>query len=146
MDEILHNRRSARLKSYDYSQAGAYFVTVCVNNRELLLGKIGDGKISLNEYGHIATIFWHELSNHYDNIESDYFVIMPNHIHAIIIVGAGLPRPLNNGCGNIIWRGDRAPTLRLGNHSLSDRRRQNKAGSPPVFYGRQDYWKGSVWR
>jgi len=100
---VIHHRRSIRLKGYDYSQEGIYFVTICVQNRECLLGKIMDGEMVLNEYGQIVQMVWGELLQHYNNIQLDEFVIMPNHIHGIIlitddddttIVGAGLkPAP-----------------------------------------------------
>jgi len=85
-----HRRRTIRLQDYDYSQAGAYFITVCTKNRECLFGEISDGKIVLNEFGQIVESVWLDLPKHYPNIELDAFVIMPNHIHGIVfIVGAG---------------------------------------------------------
>ena len=110
-------RCSIRLAGYDYSQAGYYFVTVCVNNRELLLGEIkndcrGTVCCAPNKYGAIVCEEWKKLSQRFPNIELGEFIIMPNHIHMIIIVGAGSSRPLNVGYGNgAIGRGDRAPTL-----------------------------------
>ncbi|MEI6706807.1 MAG: transposase [Methylococcales bacterium] len=85
----IHHRRSIRLQNYDYSQAGAYFVTICIQNRECLLGKIDNNVIVLNEYGLIVQDKWLDLVNHIDNIELGEYVIMPNHFHGIIIVGAG---------------------------------------------------------
>jgi REP element-mobilizing transposase RayT len=88
----LHHRRSIRLKNYDYSQAGAYFVTICIQNKECLFGAIEAGKMSLNEYGQVTTTCWRDLPVHYPQIELDEFVIMPNHTHGIIVinhVGAG---------------------------------------------------------
>ncbi len=93
----IHHRRSIRLKGYDYSQNGAYFLTVCTHNRECLLGEITDGEMVLNEYGKIVDECWRGLPNHYQNMQLDYFVVMPNHFHGIIMintVGAGLkPAP-----------------------------------------------------
>ncbi len=79
-----HNRRSIRLKDYDYSQAGLYFVTICVHNRECLFGEIADGHISLSNIGTIADLLWFEIKNHAPNVELCEFVVMPNHIHGII--------------------------------------------------------------
>ncbi len=104
------SRRSIRLKEYNYSQSGYYFVTVCARGRDFLFGDIVDGEMVLNEYGKILASCWHDLPDHYDNVELDRFIIMPNHVHAIIIVGAGLPRPNTTAQGNI-GREDRAPTL-----------------------------------
>jgi REP element-mobilizing transposase RayT len=102
-DSKKHHRRSVRLKHYDYSSNGAYFVTVCTNHRECLLGEIIDSKIVVNLAGKMVEDCWHDLPNYYKNIELDYFVIMPNHIHGILIlsdaniVGAGLkPAPTVN--------------------------------------------------
>ncbi len=93
-----HHRRSIRLKEYDYSQPGAYFITICTKNRECLFGEIVDGGMELNDLCKIVVECWEDLPNHYPYIELDTFVIMPNHIHGIIVryddVGAGLkPAP-----------------------------------------------------
>jgi len=82
----IHHRRSIRLKGYEYSQGGAYFVTICTHNRECMFGKIVDGKMCINEWGKIAERCWLEIPEHYPNVSLDEFVIMPNHIHGIIIL------------------------------------------------------------
>ena len=82
----IHNRRSIRLKDYDYSRAGAYFVTVCAWQRECLFGEIVDGEMRLNEYGNIVKACWDDLPNHYPHTVLDAFVIMPNHVHGIITI------------------------------------------------------------
>jgi putative transposase len=95
----LHNRHSIRLRDYDYTQPGAYFITVCAHERACLFGDIADGEMRLNEYGRVATECWNDLPKHYSHIELDAFVVMPNHVHGIIVltdvvVGAGLrPAP-----------------------------------------------------
>lgn len=87
----IHHRRSIRLKGYDYSQAGAYYVTTCIQGRECLFGYIKGGKILLNDAGRMVEKWWIELVNKFRDIELDEFIIMPNHIHGIIInVGADL--------------------------------------------------------
>ena len=86
-DAEKHHRRSIRLKEYDYSQAGAYFVTVCTHNRECILGEVANGEVLLSEFGKIVESVWFDLPKHYPNVELDAFVIMPNHVHGIIIVG-----------------------------------------------------------
>jgi hypothetical protein len=75
----LPNRRSIRLRNYDYSQAGAYFVTVCVEGREALLGDVRNGCMSRSPAGEIAASCWHEIPRHYREVELDEFVVMPNH-------------------------------------------------------------------
>ena len=82
----IHHRRSIRLQGYDYSQNGAYFITLCTHNRECLFGQIQNGQMILNEYGKMVEQCWNNLSNHYDNIELDAYVIMPNHFHGIILI------------------------------------------------------------
>ena len=84
----IHHRRSIRLKGYDYSRAGAYFITICTHGRECILGDLVDGEMRLNEYGDIARGEWLNLPNRYPDIELDAVVIMPNHIHAIIAIHA----------------------------------------------------------
>jgi len=98
----LRNRKSIRLKKYDYSNAGWYFVTICTQNRECLFGDIINNKMVLNQFSEIVNKYWMEIQNHFNNVELDEFVIMPNHIHGIITiqnskqyVGAGFPRPIN---------------------------------------------------
>jgi REP element-mobilizing transposase RayT len=79
-------RKNNRMKGYDYSQCGWYFITICTKNMESFFGEINDGKILLNEYGGIAEKYWIDLPNHYNNCVLDEFVIMPNHIHGIVVV------------------------------------------------------------
>jgi hypothetical protein len=96
----IHHRRSVRLKDYDYSQEGAYFVTVCVQNRACLFGEIDDGVMCLNDAGKMVERWWLELKMKFAAIEIDTFTIMPNHFHGIImIVGAGLEPARNNAVG-----------------------------------------------
>ena len=78
------NRRSIRLSGYDYSQPGMYFVTICVREKECLLGEIIEGKIRLFDFGEIASAGWTRLSEDYPTLSVDPFCIMPNHVHAII--------------------------------------------------------------
>jgi putative transposase len=82
----IHHRRSTRLKGYDYSQVGAYFVTVCAWNKECLFGDIVDGEIILNKYGEIIMKCWNAIPEHFMNVGCDEFVVMPNHIHGIITI------------------------------------------------------------
>jgi REP element-mobilizing transposase RayT len=81
-----HHRRSIRLKGYDYSQAGAYFVTVCTQDRACLFGDVVDGAMRLNEVGQIVGACWRMIPGHFPNTELDGFVVMPNHVHGIIVI------------------------------------------------------------
>ncbi len=87
----IHNRRSIRLKTYDYSKAGLYFITFCVQNRELLFGAIENDVMFLNDAGKMIYAEWEKLPERFTNIQLHEFVVMPNHFHAILeIVGATL--------------------------------------------------------
>jgi len=106
----IHHRRSIRLKGYDYSQVGAYFITICCKDRECRFGKIvgaslADAQMELNEYGTIAYNEWIKLPERFTNFELDVFQIMPNHMHGIILlndVGATLAVVPNNISGENI--------------------------------------------
>jgi putative transposase len=82
----MHGRKLPRLHSYDYSTPGAYFVTICVKNRESVFGEIQDRQICINHNGRIIDKCWLDLVNHFNNIELDSYVIMPNHFHGIVII------------------------------------------------------------
>ena len=91
----IHHRRSIRLKGYDYAQAGAYFVTICTQNRECLFGNVANGEMVLNDAGRMIQTVWDEMPEHYFGVAIDIFQIMPNHIHGIII----LTNPVTVGAG-----------------------------------------------
>ena len=95
----IHKRRSIRLKGYDYSREGLYFITICCQNRTHYFGKIIDGKMQLNEIGEITKKCWKDIPYHFENIRLHSFVVMPNHIHGIIEitthVGANYHSPNN---------------------------------------------------
>jgi putative transposase len=78
--------KKMRLENYDYSMAGYYFVTFVTKNRECYFGKIENEKLILNEIGKIAYNSWINIPEHYDSVEIDEFIIMPDHIHGIIII------------------------------------------------------------
>jgi putative transposase len=86
-----HHRRSIRLRGYDYTQTGGYFITIVAHERALLFGEIVNGAMRLNEYGQIVRDEWFRTAvvRPYVMLYPDEFVVMPNHIHGIIwIVGA----------------------------------------------------------
>ncbi|MBL7191179.1 hypothetical protein ISS30_05745 [bacterium] len=85
-DPNIHHRRSIRLQEYDYSQYGAYFVTICTKNKRCLFGEIVNDKMVLNKYGVIAIIYWFDIPKHFPGVELDEFIVMPNHIHGIIMI------------------------------------------------------------
>ncbi len=85
-DSDIHHRRSIRLKGYDYTQAGAYFVTICTQGKECLFGKIDDGEMCKNDAGRMIQEVWDGLPQHYPGVDVDLFVVMPNHVHGIIVL------------------------------------------------------------
>ena len=88
---IIHHRRSIRLKGYDYSQAGAYFITICVQGRKCLFGEIVDGVMILNDSGKMTDNEWCKIPERFRNVQLNEYIIMPNHFHGIVeIVGATL--------------------------------------------------------
>ena len=82
----IHRRRSLRLKGYDYTQAGAYFVTITIQGRLCLFGEVVSEEMRLNEAGVMAYKVWAALPHRFPVIEIDAFVVMPNHLHGIIII------------------------------------------------------------
>lgn len=86
-----HHRRSIRLRDFNYASSGAYFVTICAQERECRFGAVVDGVMMENDAGRMVERWWEELANKFDAIELDKFVIMPDHFHGIIfLVGADL--------------------------------------------------------
>ncbi len=90
----LHHRQSVRLKGFDYTQAGPYFVTVVVQGRAPLFGDVKDGEIQLNGAGQAVQRIWNRMPDRFPGVEMDAFVVMPNHIHGIIVIHA-TSRPLD---------------------------------------------------
>ena len=80
---------TTRLQNWDYRWDGSYFITICTKNREHFFGEIVSGKMHLSNIGVLADIFWYEIKNHAKNIKLDAFVVMPNHIHAILTLNGG---------------------------------------------------------
>lgn len=79
-----HHRRSIRLKGYDYTQEGLYFITLCIQDREPIFGEIKNGEMHLNAFGKIAENEWLNTPNIRDNVSLHEHIIMPNHMHGII--------------------------------------------------------------
>jgi putative transposase len=88
-DPKIHHRRSIRLQGYDYSQAGAYFVTIVAWQRELLFGEIVNGEMILNDFGKIVSEKWQWLETQYEYVELGAWIIMPNHHHGILVIHDG---------------------------------------------------------
>ena len=155
-DPEIHHRRSIRLQGYDYSRAGAYFVTICTQNRECLLGNIGDGEMRLNEAGRIVADSWIWLATQYDHVELDEWVIMPNHIHGIIVIAdddrggpvvGGTHRSTHDGWGGSrtapTGTGKRKPIGRLvgAYKTVSTKRINVLRATPGAKLWQRNYWE-----
>jgi len=77
---------SARLQTWDYANNGAYFITICTQNRHHFFGKIQNQEMQLSEIGKLAEQYWLEIQNHFPMVELGNFVVMPNHVHGILII------------------------------------------------------------
>lgn len=116
----IHHRRSIRLREYDYSSTGAYFVTICVHGRECLLGDISKGEMHLNDAGRMVAEWWMKLPGKFPVVALDEYVIMPNHFHGIVSIVGAPPR----GCPLLPPRG--CPPLPPGGRPEST----SKTGQP----------------
>ncbi len=112
-DAEKHHRRSIRLQGYDYAQEGVYFVTVCTQDRACLFGAVADGEMQLNNSGQIAKAAWDELPARFPSVRLDAFIVMPNHVHGLIVVGAQFIAPSDGFGTATIDQGviNHAPTL-----------------------------------
>ena len=81
-------RKSIRLKEFDYSSGNWYYVTICTHNFRFVFGEVIKSRMTLNSYGNIAEENWNYLTQQFTNVELDEFVVMPNHIHGIIIINS----------------------------------------------------------
>lgn len=85
-DPFRHHRRSIRLAGYDYTTSGVYFVTCCTRNRECVFGDVIDGAMEINALGRVVVDTWNALPSHYPDIILDEMQLMPNHLHANLVV------------------------------------------------------------
>jgi len=147
-DSNRHHRRSIRLAGYDYTQPGAYFVTICTHQREWLLGEVVDGKVVLSEFGRIAHDEWWASSRIRREIELDAFVVMPNHIHGIVWIVAD--DPVEAEAHGRVGAHGRAPLRRppkslgsfiAGYKSVVTKRINQMRGTPGVPVWQRNYWE-----
>lgn len=81
-----YRNESTRLQNWDYGSNVAYFITICTKDRKYYFDEIENDKMQISPAGAIAYVLWYEIKNHANNIELDEFVVMPNHVHGIIII------------------------------------------------------------
>jgi putative transposase len=79
---------STRLKGWDYSSAGYYYVTICTKDKHPNFGSVEDGEVKFSSIGEIAERFWIDIPRHYSKVEIDEFVVMPNHVHGIVVISS----------------------------------------------------------
>jgi REP element-mobilizing transposase RayT len=101
----IHHRRSIRLKGYDYSQEGLYFITICCFENRHLFGRIEGGIMVLNEAGRVAERCWKEIPEHFRDVVLHAFVIMPNHVHGILEIEESVAKDENKNDWNEIGTG-----------------------------------------
>jgi len=157
-----HHRQSIRLRQYDYSWPGMYFVTICVREKECVLGEIIGGEMHLSEWGKIVHELWDEIPNHFPNVSIDGRVTMPNHGHAIIKIdharrgAVAAPHTAASHNGNMGGEtgeemGGETPPLRptLGQivayYKYQTAKRINALrGMPGVPFWQRNYWEHVV--
>ncbi len=94
-----HHRRSVRLKNYDYSQAGGYFMTICTQDRGCLFGDIVDSEMRLNDLGRLVLAEWQRTADIRAEMKLDAFVVMPNHVHVVVFIEYDCVEPVGaHGC------------------------------------------------
>ena len=116
-DPQKHHRRSIRLKGYDYASAGAYYVTIVAWHREFLFGEGVNKEMVLSRYGEIVQKWWEEIPVHFPDVETGAFIVMPNHVHGIIVIaerrGTGTV-PREYGINEISNDNDTCPEIQGG--------------------------------
>jgi len=118
-DKHEFHRRSIRVRGYDYSEGGPYFITVCATARKSIFGEILDGQVNLKPWGKVVLACWQEIPDHFPQVELDEFVVMPNHVHGIVTIAGRHGRGM--AC--------HAPTTGVGEFG------KPKAGSLPTIIG-----------
>ena len=125
------NRRSIRLHGYDYSQAGAYFVTICTQNRMCLFGGIIDGEMNLNDAGQMVVKWYQELENKFKDILCDEYIVMPNHFHGVVVNVVGADLRVCPGDGQSRRIAPTKPREHIGDeHDLDNHKTGAHTGAP----------------
>ena len=127
-----YNRRSIRLRGFDYSRPGYYFVTICVNHRRRLLGSQRGESIALSPAGEMVERVWYDLARRYVGVEVDEFVVMPDHVHGLLKL---VPQDLD-GFGS---RSGRAPAP-APDTAISAAENNGPAGRPVPVGPDTDGW------
>ena len=127
-----YRRRSIRLKEYDYSQPGAYFLTICTHNRTPLFGQIVNAEMELSKCGKIISVRWRNLPRYHAHIELDASIVMPNHIHGIVVIKSdSIKRPKRRPISEIV----------RGFKTFSSRRINEIRDTPGFYVWQHNYWE-----
>lgn len=144
-DPQRHNRRSIRLKGFNYASPGAYFVTICTHGRERLFGQIKGGAPALSPHGQVVAETWRRIPRHFAHVQVDAFVVMPDHIHGIVVIRERLAcarlesggRPKGTAPGSL-------PAIVQNFKAVSARRINGLRGSPGRRVWQEDYYEHIV--
>ena len=144
-DPKKHHRRSIRLAGYDYTQPGAYFVTLCTQDRAPILGDLTTTAVTLSPVGEVVQRCWLALPHHFPQVELDAWVIMPDHFHAIVVLGAApvsqepMPKALAHGT-----RPDSLAAVIQNFKSVSTRRTNQLRTTAGASLWQRDYYERIV--
>lgn len=140
-DPRRHHRRSIRKKGHDYTAAGAYSITICTQNRDHLFCQITHGQVHLHPAGMLVEAIWHRLPCHFPTVTLDAFVVMPDHVHGIIILGENKRSktypPTDWPKGTIPGS---IPAIVQNFKSVSSRRINQAMGTPGRRIWQEDYY------
>ena len=143
MSPNLPQRKSIRLKNYDYSQTGLYFITICIQNKKHLLGTITNNQMILNDAGKMVSIQWFDLLQRFKYIQLHEYVVMPNHFHGIIYIdkcrGESCIRPHDKNFNNIMHTMD-SSEHNSGEHNSGE----HNSGEHNSGYGTLDDTVGRI--
>ena len=117
---------SARLQSWDYGSNGMYFITICTGDRNHFFGEVVQGKMILSHVGIIADVLWYEIKNHAKNIELGEFVVMPNHVHGILILDNPNDSGRDKACLVSTTNNTTNTTNKINRNSIGKNRFQNQ--------------------
>jgi putative transposase len=142
-DPKQHHRRSIRLKDYDYTRAGAYFVTILARDRRNMFGEVVDSQVRINTNGNAVAETWQWLATQYPYVELDAWVVMPNHFHGVIIIGDGRGGSRTALTGTDAIFGKRKPLGRIigAFKTVSTQRINALNGTPGAIVWQRNYYE-----
>ena len=136
-----YRNESARLQTWDYGSDGAYFITICTQDKEHFFGEIKNGQMRVSPAGAIAFVFWNEIKNRAKNIELGEFVVMPNHVHGILILDGNNDGSTHVGTRPALSLPPETPPIVRTTHALSQ---PNALSLPPGQSRFQNQGKNTI--